>query len=240
MNDAFGRFERLVGSGAARRVAASHVAVAGLGGVGGHAAEALARCGVGEMTLIDGDAVQPSNINRQIVADTGTLGRMKAEVMAERVRRINPEIRIHVAARFIREENVYEFLSDDMRFVVDAIDDVRAKAALVAACRERNIPAVSSAGMAGRLDPARLRCEDIFRVQNDPLARKLRGELRKRGILSLDAVCSDETPMPFARDPETGKRIGGSAVFVTAAAGLLLAAHVIRRLAGEGGEPDAP
>lgn len=238
VDGAFERFELLVGTRAAGRIARSHVAVVGLGGVGGQAAEALVRCGVGEMTLVDGDAVQPSNLNRQIVAETVTIGRLKAEVMAGRAARVNPGIRAHAVARFITPDNVEEILPGPYDYLVDAIDDMAAKVALIAHCHERGIPVVSSAGMARRLDPAQLRVMDLFETRYDPMARRMRGELRKRGITRLDVACSLEPPLPANRDP-ADRRANGSAVFVTASAGLLLAAHVVRALLREGGRADA-
>ncbi|NLG36642.1 MAG: tRNA threonylcarbamoyladenosine dehydratase [Clostridiales bacterium] len=239
MNDAFERFALLVGSDAASRVACSHVTVVGLGGVGGQATEALARCGVGALTLIDGDIVQRSNINRQIVADTRTLGRLKAEAMAERLLNINPDLAVRAVARYVTPETVDAFLNEPTDYVVDAIDYMNAKIALITACRERGIPIVSSAGAACRLDPTQLACVDLFSTQYDPMARRMRKRLRQLGVTTLDVVCSREQPVPTRLDPENNKHIGGSAVFVTAAAGLLLARHVVMRLAATGGESDA-
>lgn len=240
MHDAFERFALLVGSDAASRVARSHVTVVGLGGVGGQAAEALVRCGVGTLTLIDGDTVQMSNINRQIIASTRTLGRLKAEVMAERLLSINPDLAVRAVARYITPETVDAALSEPTDYVVDAIDDMNAKIALIVACWERGIPIVSSAGAARRLDPTQLACVDLFSTQYDPMARRMRKRLRELGVTALDVVCSREQPVPTRLDPRQNKHIGGSAVFVTATAGLLLARHVVMRLAAAGGEPDAP
>jgi tRNA A37 threonylcarbamoyladenosine dehydratase len=183
MNDAnlsrrFGGIDRLYGPGALARLAASRVCVIGIGGVGSWAAEALARCGVGQLILIDLDHVAESNINRQIHALDATLGQAKVRAMAERIAAINPTCRVECIEEFITPENVTALLPA-CDAVVDAIDQVRAKAALIATCRQIGAPVVTTGGAGGRTDPTRIRVDDLSRTTQDALASKVRARLRK-------------------------------------------------------------
>lgn len=229
MERQFERLGLLVGEAALARLAGCRVAVFGLGGVGGHACEALARSGIGELDIIDSDVVSPTNLNRQIIALHSTLGQPKAEVMAARLRDINPECRVNVHRVFFLPENRERFAFDTYDYVVDAIDTVTAKLALAEACRAAGTPLISSMGTGNKLDPAALRVADIFETHMDPLARVMRKELRKRQIEHLRVVCSEEKPLRPALSGE-GERVPGSTAFVPAAAGLLLASEVVKGL----------
>ncbi|MBQ2770114.1 MAG: ThiF family adenylyltransferase [Clostridia bacterium] len=222
--EVFSRTRLLLGDGAHLALAASTVAVVGLGGVGGSAAEALARSGVGRLFLVDGDTVAPSNLNRQAVSAYGVLGRDKALAMAERIREISPCQAIPIP-RFVTGENVNELFPEKPDFIIDAIDDVTGKLALALYAKERDIPIFGCLGTGNRLDPTLLTVTDLFSTSGDPLARKLRQVFKKAGITAYPVVCSKELP---TRAP--GQRTIGSFMPVTASAGLLLAAKAMEQL----------
>lgn len=247
--DQFSRTGLLLGDEAMERIASSHVAVFGVGGVGGYVVEALARTGVGELTIVDADDVDITNLNRQIIATHGTVGRPKVEVMAERIHDINPEARVNACQRFFLPENAAEFDFAGYGYVVDAVDTVTAKLAIVMAAKEAGTPVVSAMGAAGKLDPTRLEVADIYSTSVCPLAREMRRELRKRGVESLKVVYSKEPPTKGASyhldaDGEGGagtdgsgggdrrSKVLGSTAFVPAAMGLAIASEVTRDLAG--------
>ena len=222
--DPLARTRLLLGEDGLERLRAAKVILVGLGGVGGACGEALARSGVGEMLLIDGDIVCPSNMNRQLIAERRTIGRPKADVMAERLAAVS-DARVTAVRGRLTPENAGDLLPDGADYIVDAVDDVPAKAAIAVWAREHSVPVLSCMGTGNRIDPGRLRVSDAFLVTGDPLARKLRSLLRKKGIGSLPAVFSDEPP---TRDP--GQTAIGSFMPVTASAGLLAAAKVITDL----------
>lgn len=232
MNERFLREEMLLGPGAMEKLRRSHVAVIGLGGVGSWCAEALARSGLGRLTLIDEDAVSLSNINRQLCALGSTLGRPKAQVMAERIKDINPEAEIEaLTARY--EAASREELLADFDFVVDAIDLVSCKLDLIISCRQRGIPIVSALGTGNKRDAMQLRLDDISKTCGCALARVVRKELRRLGVEHHPVVFSPEEPMePEQREaPPPGRRsIPGSLVWVPAAAGMLLCQYVVEKL----------
>lgn len=235
MNERFLREEMLLGPGAMEKLRRSHVAVIGLGGVGSWCAEALARSGIGRLTLIDEDTVGLSNINRQLCALSSTLGRSKAQALAERIRDINPEIELKaLAARY--EAASREELLEDFDFVVDAIDLVSCKLDLIMSCRERGIPIVSALGTGNKRDAMQLRLEDISKTYGCALARVVRKELRRLGVEHHPVVFSPEEPLePEQREvPPPGRRsIPGSLVWVPATAGLLLCQYVVEKLIEE-------
>ncbi len=235
MNERFLREEMLLGPGAMEKLRRSHVAVIGLGGVGSWCAEALARSGLGRLTLIDEDTVSLSNINRQLCALSSTLGRSKAQALAERIRDINPEIELKaLAARY--EASSREELLEDFDFVVDAIDLVSCKLDLIMSCRERGIPIVSALGTGNKRDAMQLRLEDISKTYGCALARVVRKELRRLGVEHHPVVFSPEEPLePEQREvPPPGRRsIPGSLVWVPATAGLLLCQYVVEKLIEE-------
>lgn len=239
----FGGIERLYGAGSLARLAAAHVCVVGIGGVGSWAVEALARSGVGRLTLIDLDHVAESNINRQAHALEDTLGQAKVLAMKERVARINPSCRVDCVEEFIAPENVATLLPA-CDGLLDCIDQVKAKAALVAHCRKTKIPVVTTGGAGGRTDPTKIRIDDLARTTQDALASKLRARLRKEHGFPRDAKKKFGVPCVFSdeqiRRPEGGAcdldEAGlhglncagyGSSVAVTAGFGCAAAAHCL-------------
>ena len=235
MDERFLRAEMLLGRKAMEKLKNSHVAVIGLGGVGSWCAEALGRSGVGGLTLIDEDTVGLSNVNRQLCALGSTVGRPKAQVMAEGIRDINPEAEIEaLTARY--EAASRDRLLADYDSVVDAIDLVSCKVDLIISCRERGIPIVSALGTGNKRDAQQLRLDDISRTYGCALARVVRKELRRRGVEHHPVVFSPEEPMePEQREaPPPGRRsIPGSLVWVPATAGMLLCQYVVEKLIEE-------
>ncbi len=217
----------LIGGENAEKLERARVALFGIGGVGSYAAEALTRAGIGHLTFVDGDTVEESNINRQIVALHSTLGRNKAEVMAERARDINPDADVTAIPAYITDENIdcFDFTAFD--YVADAIDTVTSKLLIIEACRKRGTAVISSMGTGSKMDPAGFEVTDIFRTSVDPLSRVMRKELRRRGITELDVVFSREEPVT----PNGGGPVG-SIAFVPSVAGLTMAGHIVRRIIG--------
>jgi tRNA A37 threonylcarbamoyladenosine dehydratase len=233
MSERFLRGKMLLGEAAMEKLKKSHVAVFGLGGVGSWCAEALARSGVGEMTLIDEDTVGESNINRQLCALQSSLGKNKADVMADRVKDINPEIKCHPLAERYEASSRELFFEKKYDYIVDCIDLVACKLDLIESAMERGIPIISSMGAGNKWSAEKLELSDISKTQGCPLARVMRKELRKKGINRLPVVYSSEkADIPeSAEEPPPGRRsIPGSLVWVTATAGMLLCSHVVREL----------
>lgn len=232
----FSRTALLIGDDGLARLAASRVLVAGVGGVGSYAVEALARAGVGSLTLIDGDTIHPSNSNRQLHALTGTVGRPKVEVMAERLLQINPDLQVTIRQELITPDNVSDLLEPGFDLVLDAIDTFSAKLALLQSCVERQIPVISSMGAAGKLDPTRIQIADIGDSQGCRLARKLRKELRRSGISTGVTVVYSDEPCSLERlgEPETEgeRRPLGTISYLPATFGLFMASAAINRLLG--------
>lgn len=243
MRPEFSRSAMLLGEENIDRLAGIRVAVFGLGGVGSFAAEALARTGVGHFTLVDGDTVCATNINRQLIADQDTVGRPKAAVMAQRILRINPAAETRACQVFyLPGEN--EDLLDGCDYVIDAVDTVAAKLALAEGCWRRGIPLISAMGAGNKTDPTRFRVADIYDTRVCPLCRVMRKELKKRGVPELKVVYSEEEPVlpgqpiscadcrrcPAADAPKaTGEKrqTPGSLAFVPSVCGLILAREVI-------------
>ena len=237
MNEAFSRTEMLFGTEAMERLKSAHVAVFGLGGVGGYVVEALARSGIGALDLIDNDTFSVTNLNRQILALHSTVGLQKTDVAAKRVKDISPECRVHTFNTFFTEETSRQFDFDSYDYIVDAIDTMAGKLELVMAARRHNVPIICSMGTGSKMDPTALRVGDLYETSVDPLARIMRKELRKRGVDSLKVVCSSEMPIkPKTQSDETkgaGNRpVPGSNAFVPAAAGLILAGEVVKDITG--------
>ena len=229
MSDHFSRTELLLGKDAVKHLSECRVAVFGIGGVGGYVCEALARSGVGTLDLIDDDKVCPSNINRQIIATTKTIGRYKTEVMRERILDINPDAVVNTYNCFFLPENASDFPFDKYDYVVDAIDTVTAKIELVMQCQKSGVPIMSSMGAGNKLDPTRFRVADIYKTSVDPLAKVMRRELKKRGVKKLKVVYSEEEPVQpaSAESDEPGRRsTPGSTAFVPSVAGLIIAGEV--------------
>ena len=231
----FTRTERLLGADAMERLAASRVAVFGVGGVGGYAVEALARSGVGTLDLIDNDKVCESNLNRQIIALHSTLGQYKVDVAAQRARDINPDITVNAHKLFYTPETAGELDFRSYDYIIDAIDTVTGKLDLAVKAQEYQIPVISSMGAGNKLDPGRFVVTDLAKTTMDPLARIMRKELKKRGIRHLKVVYSTEKPIPVEpveTEASLRRTTPGSTAWVPAAAGLMLAGEVIRDLTG--------
>ena len=222
------RTERLLGGEAMARLYAARVLVFGVGGVGSYAVEALARSGIGAITVVDADEVAPSNINRQLVADISTVGRDKVEVARERILAVNPECRVEARKMLYLPENEKDFDFSAYDYILDCIDNVSAKLSLVAAAKAAGTPIISAMGTGNKLCPERLEVADISKTSVCPLARVMRVELRKRGVDRLKVVYSREEPIVT---PAGGERVIASCAFVPSAAGLLMAAEVIKDLA---------
>lgn len=227
------RTELLLGEEAVERLKNSRVAVFGVGGVGGYVAEALARTGVGTFDLIDKDTVSVSNINRQIIATHSTVGRVKVEVMKERILEINPEAEVHIHKCFFLPENASEFDFSKYSYVVDAVDKVTAKIELVMQAQKAGVPIISSMGAGNKLDPSKFEVTDIYKTSVCPLARVMRRELKKRDVKHLKVVYSTEKALEpkFDLSEKEGRRaVPGSVAFVPSAAGLIAAGEVINDL----------
>lgn len=220
----------LLGDAALQRLAEAHVAVFGIGGVGGHAVEALARSGVGHLDLFDHDVVSVSNINRQIVALHSTVGRYKTEVMAERIRDIRPTTCVNEHRLFFLPENADTVDFTDYDFVLDAVDTVSAKLAIIERARAAGVPVISCMGTGNKLDPSQLVLTDISKTSVCPLARVMRRELRARGITHLRVLYSTEPVCPHQGGQESAS-VPGSTAFVPSVAGLMLAGEIVRTLA---------
>lgn len=237
----FSRTRLLLGDEALRKLAASRVIVFGVGGVGGYAVEALARSGVGALDLVDDDEVSPTNINRQIIATQSTVGLQKVEVMAQRVRDINPSCKVIAHQCFYLPETAGEFDFSRYDYVVDAVDTITAKLHLIAASKKADVPIICSMGAANKLDPMAFRVSDINQTRVCPLARIIRKEARKRGlghfkvVYSTEPALTPELPSNWKDEQREGSRarsLPGSVAWVPPAAGLLLASEVVKDLVG--------
>ena len=247
----FSRTELLFGKEAMDKLAGSKVAVFGIGGVGGYVCEALVRSGVGAFDLIDDDKVCLTNLNRQIIATRSTVGKYKTDVMRDRMLDINPNVEVEVHKCFFLPENADDFPWDSYDYVVDAVDTVTAKIALVMKCKEKNIPIISSMGAGNKLDGSQFKVADIYKTKVCPLAKVMRRELKKRGVKKLKVVYSEEIPTrpiedmaiscrnncicpPGAEHKCTERRdIPGSVAFVPSVAGLIIAGEVAKDLTVE-------
>ncbi|MCM1134798.1 MAG: tRNA threonylcarbamoyladenosine dehydratase [Clostridium sp.] len=217
----------LLGKEAMEKLAASRVAVFGVGGVGGYVCEALSRSGIGAFDLIDKDKVSISNLNRQIIATEKTIGRLKVEVMRERILEINPKAAVKIYPSFFLPENSGEFPFSEYDYIVDAVDTVTAKLELVMRARESKIPIISSMGTGNKLDGSRFRVADIYETKVCPLAKVMRRELKKRGVERLKVVYSEEEPIRKGPIP-------GSTAFVPPVAGMIIAGEVVKDLCFSG------
>ena len=229
----FSRAELLLGEEALHKLRSARVALFGIGGVGSFAAEALARGGVGHITLVDGDTVSITNINRQLIALHSTVGKEKTAVMAERIADISPETEVETYPVVYGAENrdLLDFSTYD--YVIDAIDTVTSKLILIEEAKKAGVPVISCMGTGNKFHPERFEVTDISKTSVCPLAKVMRKELKVRGIKNVKVVYSKEAPQKPAESPETGKRqIPGSLSFVPPVAGLLLAGEVIRHIAG--------
>lgn len=226
-NELYSRTANLIGTPAVECLQQAHVAVFGVGGVGSYTAEALARAGVGALTLIDGDTVAASNINRQLIALSCNIGQPKVEAARERIAQINPAIRVTCHQLFFMPECAANFDFSRFDYVVDAVDTVTAKIALIEAANAAGSPIISCMGAGNKLDPTLFRVADIYSTSVCPLAKVMRRELKRRGIPALKVVYSEEPPRtPLSDDPRTPASIS----FVPSVAGLIIAGQVIKDL----------
>ncbi len=248
MLNQFSRTELLIGKDALLKLQNSRVAIFGIGGVGGYAAEALCRAGVQKFDLIDDDKVCLTNINRQIIATRKTVGMYKVDVMKDRIKDINPNCEVKTYKTFFLPENSNEFEFQNYDYVLDAIDTVKGKIELVVKCNELNVPVISAMGAGNKFDPTKFEVDDIFKTSVCPLARVMRGELKKRGIKKLKVVYSKEQPVKPDDNIENScrnncicpkdtkrtctirRQIPGSLSFVPSVMGLIMAGVVIKDL----------
>lgn len=227
MENWLNRTENLIGKNALGKLKNSHVAVFGCGGVGSYAIEALARSGIGYLTLIDNDVVSVSNINRQLIADTTTIGSPKVELEKERLIKINPDIKVTTYQEFYDASKSDLILKQDINYIIDAIDSVSSKISLIEEAQKRNIPIISSMGTGNKLNPTNFEICDISKTSVCPLAKVMRKELSKRNIQHVKVIYSKEIPHRF---DEEDKRTPASISFVPSIAGLILAGEVIKDL----------
>ena len=240
----YSRMELLVGEQNVEALGKARVAVFGIGGVGSYTAEALARCGVGTITLVDNDVVSLTDLNRQLIALHSTLGRPKTQVMKERIRDIDPDILVNTYETFFGSdtEKLFDFSAYD--YVVDAVDTVSAKLLLIQRCRDAGTKIISCMGTGNKLDPSRFEITDISRTSVCPLAKVMRQELKKRKIRKVKVLYSREVPVKTRENSEerkgtAGRPVPGSISFVPPVAGMMLAGEVVRDLlqAGLGQRP---
>lgn len=230
MNEKDVRTAMLIGEGGTRKLKNASVLLFGVGGVGSYAAEALARAGVGRIGLCDNDTVSVSNINRQLVALQSSVGKLKVDVMRERIADIDPEISVVTYPCFFSAETAADFCFEDYDYIIDAIDTVTSKLLIIKTAKEKSIPVISCMGTGNKLDPTALTVTDIKKTSGCPLARVMRRELKKLGIDSLKVVYSTEQPIKplFQPEDESKRSVPGSVSFVPSAAGLIAAGEVIK------------
>jgi tRNA A37 threonylcarbamoyladenosine dehydratase len=230
------RTELLLGEDKLKKLQMAHVLVVGAGGVGAYAAEMLCRAGVGELTIADADVVSETNLNRQLVALTGTIGKPKVEVLSQRLLDINPKLKLHTVQQYFLEQEFDALLSFPYSFVVDAIDTLRPKVNLIAKALKRGLPIVSSMGAGGRLDPTKVEVADISKSHHCPLAHMLRKKLHKLGIYDgVAVVFSSERPnsnaIQLCDDEQNKKSMVGTISYLPAVFGCICGSVVVRQLA---------
>ena len=223
MKEQFSRTAQLLGNENVEKLFDKHVIVFGVGGVGGYVVEALARSGIGKISIVDNDVVNESNINRQIIALHSTVGMQKVEVLKNRILDINPECKVFVYNQFFLPENSNDFDFSIYDYVVDAVDTVTAKLEIIKKSKESKVPVISSMGTGNKLNPMGFKVSDISKTKVCPLARVMRNELKKRGISKVKCVYSEENPVIQTQTP-------ASVAFVPSVAGLLIASEVIKDL----------
>lgn len=240
MDNYFERTEMLIGCEGLGKLQGSKVLVLGIGGVGSYVVEALARSGIGHLALCDNDTIDASNMNRQLHATIPTLGQSKAEVMADRIRQINPEIKVTLHPYLYNSESAHKIVTEDLDYVVDAIDMVTSKLYLVEHCHRLNIPLMASMGTGNKMNPMMFEVTDINKTSVCPLAKVMRKELKKRGIKKLKVIYSKEPPIKTFELPSTSREVSengfkrrdtpGSIAFVPSVAGLIIASEVVKDL----------
>lgn len=227
----FSRTQMLLGEEAVIKLQNSKVIIFGVGGVGGYTVEALVRCGIGEITLVDYDTIDITNINRQIIALQHNIGKYKVDEFKQRINDINPNCKVNVYKEKLMPENIDNFNLKEYDYIIDAIDNISAKIALAKYTSDNNIKIISSMGMGAKLDPTMIKVSDIHKTSGCPLARVMRKELRKRNIKKLKVVWSEESPKgEHLENKEIGKRTPSSISFVPSVAGLIIGGEIINDL----------
>lgn len=226
----FSRTEMLIGKEKVDILKSKTVLIFGIGGVGSYVAESLARCGIGTLILVDNDVVSLSNINRQIIALHSTIGKTKVEVMKERILDINPEAKTICYQEFVTPENVDKFINKDIDYIVDAIDTVKSKIAIIEKAKKLDIPIISSMGTGNKLDPLKFKITDISKTSVCPLAKVIRKGLKERGIKKVKVLYSEEIPSKVPEASNDGKVVPASIAFVPSVAGLAISGEVVRDL----------
>lgn len=230
MDDIFSRTKSLIGEDGFNKLNNTHIVLCGCGGVGSYALEALVRTGIGCVTVIDNDTVSASNINRQIIALSSTVGLAKIDIAKKRALDINPNIKFNGIKEFLTAENIEEIIPESADYIIDAIDFVPAKVALAAFAKSKCIPILTCLGTGNRLDATKFNIKDIYKTSGCPLARKMRYELKKAGVDSLDVLISDAPVIKPREMLNEGKRTVASVAFVPSVAGLLCAQYVICKI----------
>lgn len=223
------REELLIGEENVKELTTSTVAIFGCGGVGSYAVEGLARAGIGKFVLVDNDAVDITNINRQLIADTTTIGKDKVEVEKERILKINPNAKVEIHKEFYNEQNSNELVKEEYDYIVDAIDSVKSKLLLIKTAHEKNIKIISAMGMGNKLNPTMIEVADISKTEVCPLAKVIRKKLKKEGIYHIKVVYSKESPTR-ADNSEENKKITASISFVPSVCGLIMASEIVKDL----------
>ena len=226
----FSRTEMLIGKEKVDILKSKTVLIFGIGGVGSYVAESLARCGIGTLILIDNDVVSLSNINRQIIALHSTVGKPKVEVMKERILDINPNANIICYQDFVTPENIDTFITKDIDYIVDAIDTVKSKIAIIEKAKKIDIPIISSMGTGNKLNPLKFKITDISKTSVCPLAKVIRKALKEKGIKKVKVLYSEEIPSKASDNSVEGKSVPASIAFVPSVAGLAISGEVVRDL----------
>ena len=235
MDEKFSRTEMLIGNEGMEKLANAKVAVFGIGGVGSFVCEGLARSGVGNFVLVDFDKIDESNINRQLIATVKTVGKNKVDLMKERILEINPDANVEVHKEFYLADSETDIITEDLSYVVDCVDTIMAKIAIVCSCDALDVPVISSMGTGNKLDPTMFEVADIYDTSICPLARIMKKDLRKRNIEKLKVVYSKENPIDTNDCPinKNAKfKVKGSVSFVPPVAGLIIAGEIIKDIAG--------
>lgn len=225
MDNEFSRLEILIGKENIEKLKNKHIAVIGVGGVGGYVVEALVRCGIGQITIVDNDSINISNLNRQIIALHSTIGKKKVDVFKNRILDINPNCIVNSLDLFLDDNTIDKIFNNKFDYVIDAIDSINSKLLLINYCYKNNIPIISSMGTGNKLNPLDLKICDISKTHTCPLAKKVRVELRKLGIKKLKVAFSTEQPL---KNTNNISNLIGSTSFVPSCAGLIIASEVIK------------
>ena len=234
MDEKFSRTEMLIGNDGMEKLSNAKVAVFGLGGVGSFVCEGLARSGVGNFVLVDFDKIDETNINRQLIATTKTIGRYKVDLMKERILEINPDANVETYKEFYMADSKLDLITEDLSYAVDCVDTIMAKIAIICKCDAIGVPVISSMGTGNKLDPSMFEVADIFETSVCPLARIMKKDLRKRNIEKLKVVYSKEQPIntnDHAINKDRKFKVKGSVSFVPSVAGLIIAGEVIKDIA---------